>query len=79
MLDGSIAAMGVDMPIGLPGQGRERGPPGAWAATLVVFPTPVRRPRSETTDALERSRTVDGRSLEAGLPPAPRIAEVDES
>ncbi len=69
VLDGSIAAMGVDMPIGLP----DRGPRAADQAARrrlgprrsSVFPTPVRAAlhSADYPDALARSRAVDGRGL----------------
>ena len=86
VLDGSIEAMGVDMPIGLP----ESGPRAADRAARLrlgprrssVFPTPVRAAlrSKDYADALARSRAVDGRGLsKQAFHLLPRMADVDEA
>ena len=86
VLDGTIAAMGVDMPIGLP----ETGPRASDRAARrrlgprrsSVFATPVRAVVGATDypDALARSRAVDGRGLsKQAYNLLPRMAEVDEA
>ncbi len=69
VLDGSILAMGVDMPIGLPERGQRTADRAArrrlGPRRSSVFPTPVRAAlrAADYPDALARSRAVDGRGL----------------
>jgi predicted RNase H-like nuclease len=84
VLDGTLAALGIDMPIGLPEAGA-RAADGAARARLgprrsSVFATPVRAVlgAADYADALVRSREIDGRGLsKQAYHLLPRIAEVD--
>ncbi len=84
VLDGSIAAMGVDMPIGLQDAGPRRADQAArrrlGPRRSSVFPTPVRAAlhAPDYAEALARSRAVDGRGLsKQAFHLLPRMAEVD--
>jgi len=81
---GQMAALGVDMPIGLPDAGRReadfeaRRRLGPRASS--VFPTPLRSVLSATDypDALLRSRAVDGKGLsKQAFNLLPKMVEVD--
>jgi predicted RNase H-like nuclease len=84
VLDGTLAALGVDMPIGLPDSG-PRAADGAARARLgprrsSVFPTPCRAVLGATDypDALDRSRGASGKGLsKQSFNLLPKIAEVD--
>jgi len=84
VLDGTLAALGVDMPIGLPDAGLREA--DRQARTRLgprrssVFAAPVRAVlgAADYPDALARSRAVDGRGLsKQAFHLLPRIAEVD--
>jgi predicted RNase H-like nuclease len=84
VLDGSIAAMGVDMPIGLQDSGSRRADQDArrrlGPRRSSVFPTPVRAAlhAPDYPEALARSRAIDGRGLsKQAFHLLPRMAEVD--
>jgi len=81
---GSIAALGVDMPIGLPERGQRSADQAArrrlGPRRSSVFPTPLRATldAADYPDALARSRAIDGRGLsKQAFNLLPAIAEVD--
>jgi len=84
VVDGTLEALGVDMPIGLPASGARAADRAArqrlGPRRSSVFPTPVRPVlgAADYPDALARSRAVDGRGLsKQAFNLLPRIAEVD--
>ena len=81
---GELAALGVDMPIGLPDAGRREADFAArrrlGPRASSVFPTPLRSVLTATDyqDALSRSRAVDGKGLsKQAFNLLPKMAEVD--
>ena len=86
VLDGRVAAMGVDMPIGLPERGRRAADHEArrrlGPRRSSVFPTPRRAVLGavDYADALARSRAIDGTGLSRqAFHLLGRIAEVDDA
>jgi predicted RNase H-like nuclease len=84
VLDGTLDALGIDMPIGLPDAGPRQADRAArlrlGTRRASVFATPVRAVLGavDYRDALVRSRSVDGRGLsKQAYNLLPRIAEVD--